>query len=88
MGLANAAMSIAQNKIKVATFTATSTVTNIVHNLPYDSSRDDLLVFYKGVLLDITDNYTENANNISVDLVGWSLTSGEKINFKLYKNVK
>jgi hypothetical protein len=75
-------------KIKAFTYTAsTSGITNIVHNLPFNPLSDDLLVFSDGMLMTKSDNYTENVNNISIDLVGWSLTSGEIINFKLYKNV-
>lgn len=77
------------DKIKYKTFTSTTNgITNIVHNLDYNSSTDELLVFYDGVLMDKTDNYTENSNEISIDLVGWSLSSGDIIKFNLYKNVK
>ena len=77
-------------KLTTSTFTAiTNDTTNIVHNLStYDSAKDDLLVFYNGILLTKTINYTENANKISIDLVGWNIDIGESIYFRLYKNVK
>lgn len=77
------------NKIKTATFTAVANnTTNIVHNLTYDPLHDDLLAFYMGLLLENPLNYTDNVNNISINLVDWSINTGEKIYFKLYKNVK
>jgi hypothetical protein len=72
-----------------ASFTATvNATTNIIHNLSYDSAHDDLLVIYNGVLCDVGENYTENANKISINLVGWYINAGEVIKFKLYKNIK
>jgi hypothetical protein len=77
------------NKIKVYIFTATANgITNVVHNLSYDPQHDDLLVIYDSVILEKDVNYTENLNNISIDLLDWYLNSAEKINFRLYKNVK
>lgn len=77
------------NKIKLSTFTATvDGTTNIVYGLVYNPAKDDLLVFYGGLLLDIGINYNNNVNNISVDLLVWSVNIGEKIMFKLYKDVK
>jgi hypothetical protein len=76
-------------RLLTATFTATvNNTTNIVHNLSYDSVHDDLLVIYSGVLCEVGTNYTENANKISINLVGWYINAGEVIKFKLYKNIK
>jgi len=78
------------NKIKTSVFTATVTnTTNIVHNLlNYDKLHDELQVTYNGILLELTDNYTENVNLISVDLVSWSIGISERIRFKMYKGIK
>lgn len=75
---------------KTAVFTATTTSTNIIHNLVYDSAHDELDCYdsYYGTLLVIATNYTENANKISIDLVGWSLLASQSVNFILYKNIK
>jgi len=77
------------SKIQISSFTATvDTTTNIVHNLTYDSLKDDLLVVFNGLLLDVLSNYTENIVTISIDLNGWSINTSDVIYFKLYKNVK
>jgi len=74
------------DKIKTKAFTATSNLTKtIIHGLSYDTIHDDLLLFYKGILLDST-NYTET--NTTITLTDWSISTGEIIKFKLYKNVK
>jgi len=75
-------------KILISTFTANSTVTNITHNLVFVASKDDLLAVYRGVILEVGSNYSLNTNSISIDLLGWSILVGEKISFKIYKNVK
>lgn len=76
------------SKIKSSTFIATANnTTNIVHNLAFNPAKDDLVVSYKGILLNLTDNYTHNSNNISIDL-DWSINTGEKVMFRLYKDVK
>jgi len=64
--------------------------TNIIHGLNYNPLYDILQAFdmYVGGLLTITENYTENINNNSIDLVEMSLKVGEKIKFNLFKNMK
>ncbi len=77
------------NKIKQSAFIATSDdTTNIKHNLSYDPLKDDLLVFYQGLLLYEDVNYKNNIDNISVDLLDWCIGNGDVITFKLYKDVK
>jgi hypothetical protein len=77
------------NKIKTEVIVIMGNgITNIVHNLSYDPLHDDLLVIYDNVILEKGLNYTENVNKISIDLIDWSLDNGEKVYFKLYKNVK
>ena len=41
-----------------------------------------------GIILDEVDHYTKNPNGISIDLVGWSLDSGDKIVFRVQKKVR
>jgi len=79
-----------QNKIKTMIFTATvDGTTNIVHNLPYVSATDELLVYYmyNGGLLVLGDNYTEDTTT-SILLSGWSINTGEHIKCVLYKSIK
>lgn len=76
------------NKIRVSSYTASATTTNIVHNLSYSSTTDDMVIVYKGVLLESGVNYTHNSNGISIDLLDWSISSGDTVYFKVYKNVK
>jgi len=77
------------SKIGVAVFTATANATtNIIHNLTYNPITDDLLVVYGGLFLEVDINYQNNINNISINLLGWSINIGEKIGFKIYRNVK
>lgn len=77
--------------IKTAIYTSASDgVTNIVHGLSYVPLHDEIQVYdlYSGGLLTLGVNYTENANNISIDLLGWSLSKTSKIKFVLYKSIK
>lgn len=77
------------NKIRTSVFTATTNGTNVItHNLPYNSTYDDLKVFYSGILLVKGSNYTENANNTSITLLDWTINSNDTIDFILYKSVK
>ncbi|HEY8805433.1 MAG TPA: hypothetical protein VIM42_10090 [Clostridium sp.] len=79
------------NKIKIITYTAISNgISNVVYNLNYNPVTDDLNVtdLTYGQQLSVGDSYTENANLISIDLIGWTLNIGEKISFRLTKNVK
>ena len=81
--------SVNNNKIKTTTFTATSdNTTRIIHNLPYISTKDDLLVVYMGLLLERGVNYNDNADGVSIDLLNWSINVGDKILFTLYKNIR
>jgi len=78
-------------KIKIMTYTAVSSgISNVVHSLSYNPITDDLNVtdLTFGQQLSVGDSYSENANLISIDLIGWSLNIGDKINFRLTKNVK
>ena len=79
------------NKIQTTIFTATvNNTTNIVHGFTnYDKLHDTLQCIdtYYGSNL-TNSNYTENANNLSIDLTSWSLNIGEQISFSLFKNVK
>jgi len=79
------------SKIKTMTYTAVSDgISNVVHNLSYNPVTDDLNVIDLtfGQQLSVGDSYSENANLISIDLIGWTLSVGDKINFHLTKNVK
>lgn len=85
----NTVVNTLNDKIKSAVFTApVNNITNVVHNLTFNPTKDDLVVSYRGILLDVNDNYKHNANYNSIDLVGWSINTGEKILFRLYKDVK
>ena len=76
------------SKIQLSSFTAISdNTTNIIHDLDYDSAHDELLVIYKGLLLEKNVNYTENVNEISIDLENWNIDAGDIVFFKLYKDV-
>lgn len=75
-------------QIKIATFTATSDNTStIIHNLDYSPLNDDMIVIYRGVYLELGVNYIDNADYKSITLTDWSIATGEKITFKLYKNI-
>lgn len=81
------ARGMAKNKIKITTFTAPSDNVSVIPcNLKYDSIRDDLMVFYNGVLLEEGVNY--NVNSGQITLIGWAIKHGEVIYFKLYKDVR
>lgn len=68
------------------TFTAVSdNTTNIVHGQIYNPLKDILIPYYQGFKLEKTDNYTENSDDISIDLVDWSISTGEKITFSFWK---
>lgn len=73
-----------------SSFTASSNGTTncLINQAQYVPATDVLEVYYDNALLYITDNYTLNGNNISIDLVGWSLNTGEKLVFYVWKNVK
>ena len=76
------------NKIFTAIFTSIADeTTNIVHNLNYNPTHDDLIAFHDGLLLSNV-NFTYNADDVSIDLKDWALETGDKIVFRLYKDVK
>lgn len=73
-----------------STFTAVfDNTTHIEHGLvDFVPSVDKLVVLggvYNSQLTKLT-NYSENADNLSIDLLDWSLSIGEIISFELYKN--
>jgi hypothetical protein len=64
--------------------------THIVHNLDFDSAHDQLVVINStyGTELEEGEDYTLNVDNLSIDLIGgWSLNSGSKLKFRLFKGV-
>ena len=78
-----------QKKILEMTITAsTDNTTVIVHNLSYNPSNDDMVVIYQGIILEENVNYVQVSGNLSIDLQNWSINTGEKIKFKIYKNMK
>lgn len=72
-------------------FTATSNnTTHVVTGLTdFDPLHDNLQVFEGefGELLQKGVHYSENVDKLSIDLIGWSLSIGDIINFKMYKNL-
>lgn len=76
------------SRIRTYKYTASSTVSSITHNLNYAPTTDDLQIFYNGVLLDEGDNFTHSADYKTINLVGWTIASGDKLYFKLYKFTK
>lgn len=78
-----------QKKILEMTFTAsTDNTTVITHNLSYNPSNDDMVVMYQGIILEENINYVQVNGNLSIDLQNWFINTGEKIKFKIYKNMK
>jgi azurin len=75
-------------RMRIFTYTTTATTSSITHNLNFNPTRDDLMIIYKGVVLEETDNYTHSADYKSINLTGWTIPSGEKVHFRLYKFVK
>jgi len=77
------------SKIKTVLVTATvNSQSHIIHGLVYDNTHDGLQAFYQGIQMDIGDNYSENADKLSIDLLLRTIDSGEKIKFILYKGIK
>lgn len=74
-------------KIHTSVFTAISTTSTILHNLSYDIVHDDLLVLYQGVMLEEGVNYN-HLSSTAIRLLDWSVSSGERMYFRLYKNVR
>lgn len=78
------------SKIQYCSYTATA---NNTINIPftftdYNITHDDMIVSYKGVLLDNPDNYTVNGSNNGIILVDWSINKGDIVKMRLYKNVR
>ncbi|MFT8312965.1 MAG: BppU family phage baseplate upper protein [Clostridium sp.] len=75
------------NQLKVKqSFTAT---TNGTTTIPLNAANIDLAqctidAFLEGCLLDEPDHYTLNASAKTLTLNGWSLDSGEKIEYRIY----
>ena len=64
----------------------TEGISNIPHTFSdYNSVHDEIIAIYQGIELDNIDNYIEN-NNLSIDLIGWSLKLNEKIKFRIIRN--
>ena len=79
------------NKIKTMIYTAIANgVTNIVHNLSFDPLHDELNILDLGYGNTLTEGveYSNDINNISINLIGWSLNSGDKLKFQVIKGVK
>lgn len=79
------------DKIKTSTFSVTlAGTTHIVHGLVYNSLHDQLIVvdMYTGRPCTLGIEYTENADTVSIDLVGWSVTIGDSFDFTVYQNIK
>lgn len=73
------------NKIKISSYTAVAdNTTSFSLGLAYDSAHDNLELRYAGVLLDST-NFTITTGTIN--LSGWSISTGEVINIKVEYNV-
>lgn len=73
----------------LATYVANSDNTShIIHNLTFDPLKDELFVYYKGILLEKDINYIENNDNKSIELTDWVIKTDEKVKFILYKNQK
>lgn len=72
-----------------SSFTASSNGTTncLINQAQYVPATDILEVYYDNTQMYITDNYTLNGST-SIDLVGWSLNTGEKLVFYVWKNVK
>lgn len=67
--------------------TTSDGITNITHNLDYDYHYDKLYIIYDGLILVEGDNYTNNSNYRAIDLVGWSLSKGETLDFLLFNDI-
>jgi len=78
------------SKIKTVVVTATvNSQSHVVHGLVgYDNTHDELQALYQGIQMTVGDNYSENTDKLSIDLLLWTIDSGEKIKFILYKGIK
>lgn len=76
------------SRIRNYKYTASSTVSSITHGLDYNSTTDDLQVFYNGLLLEDGVNYTNSTDFHTINLTSWTVSSGDRVYFKLYKYVK
>lgn len=76
-------------KVKIVHLTATSdNAFHLIHNLNYEPRNDDLIITYRGLLLEKNIHYVENSDNKSIDLLDWSINKNERIIFVLYKDIK
>ena len=50
-----------------------------------DITKINMNVWYMGVKLMASDNYTINTTNKTIDLNGWTIDNGEKIEYRVYK---
>jgi hypothetical protein len=74
------------------TYSSFTASTNGTTNCPigvaeFNKDTDILDVYYEGAKQSLTDQYTINANGTSIDLAGFSLSSGEAVKFEIIKNV-
>jgi hypothetical protein len=76
------------SRIRNFKYTASSTVSSITHGLDYNSTTDDLQVYYNGLLLEEGVNFTNSTDFHTINLTSWTVSSGDRVYFKLYKYVK
>lgn len=76
------------SRIRNFKYTASATISSITHGLDYNNTTDDLQVFYNGLLLEEGTNYTNSSDFHTINLTSWTINSGDKVYFKLYKYVK
>jgi len=90
LGTADVSSDILATTVLISSYTAlTSGITNVpINNVNYNPTNDILQVSMSGITLDEVDHYTKNLNGISIDLVDWSLNSGDKIVFRVQKKVR
>ena len=81
---------IDNNKAKLYEYefvASSDNITTVNHNISHDNIKDDMIVLYNGYTLLVNENYTETSDKLGINL-GWGLNTGEKIKFKIYKNVR
>jgi len=62
--------------------------TNIPINIAQLNAITDYLeVRHENLILEKNENYTINENGTHIDLIDWSLVIGDKIRFKVMKNI-
>lgn len=61
----------------------------LINNAQYNPDTDMLKVFYNGeTRLAEGLHYTKNVDNISIDLVGWSINTNDRIYFETWKKIR